>query len=193
MNTRPFLLSRIVVFLLLASFLYTPILHATSVSYSPPVEKVKPPVKKKQKEKRLKKQQKSPNKTQNLLGALIIGTMVLAILNIVGAFLFGFGIYILPILFTGLVMMGISNLVGLILSILLVALPKKLSQGSVATISSGAIFIFLLVLFASDIIIGITFLIWGLIMLLPFAWILGLALLGIGLLIMLFFFLALRD
>ncbi len=181
---------KISLFILLFLTINAPLGHSEAVYTPPPVEKVHPPVEKGKKiekkgSKKLrwkKKQRQAPEQTQNgfilLLGILIS----LIFLVFIGAFLFGFGIYILPLWIVGLSLMGLGNIVGIIFSIIIVSTLDGEGVGS--NIIGGFSLVFLLLLSLLNFAIGLAFLIWGLVIMLPLAWIVGIVLMAIAIIIL---------
>ena len=166
--------------------LFLPLGLANSANYTslehrpPPVEKVKPPVEKGKKEKKKKgkkakklrwKQQKQPE-PQGLGTSALTFWLILAIaailLVIAAAFAIGLGLTLWSVI--AWVMLGSEILAFLIIiCVLWIDMP-----GDPASVQ----FVFaLLGLIAVNVIIGIAFIIWGLVYVWIFGWIIGLALL----------------
>lgn len=145
-----------------------------------PVEKVKPPEEKiKPREKRKnKKKQKSPDKTQEIDVSSIILISVL-VLFLVGAFIFGFGIFSLAMIITGLILMGIGNVLALIWAIFMAAVSTENGSGPGIAFLAIISFVYLAIQGLMNLIVGLAFLIWGLIIATPLVWIVGLILLAI--------------
>ena len=187
----------VVFFCLFCTFLSLPLGHAEVVyNTPPPVEKAKPIEKKskksnraKRKKKFRKKQQapKHPQKTKSIGGLLAALTIIFMALLIIGAFLFGFGIYLFPLWLIGLIFVGVSNLGILVLA--LSALGIEEGGWDVA----GPLIIIMVFMPILDFIIGLSFLIYGLVIAVSMAWILGLILLGLVLIAILVMVILLRD
>jgi len=158
-----------------------PILIATSASAKetstvtkhlrrlPPVEKGKKKLKNKKRRRWKQKKQQTKKKPTYLYLSIAVATLF-----ILGTLLFRFGFYNLPILIVGLCLMAISNLIALVASFL--SFPLRKFKFSV----SSAIF-----MVGLNFIVGVAFLIWGLIIMAPFAWIVGIVLLGLALILLL--------
>lgn len=188
-------------FLFVFLFAQVQVGHSNIVHHPPPVEKAKPVDKKKSKKikakrsrkKQLKRNKKQgPDKTMNREGALVWILISLLLLIIAGAFLFGFGIAILPLWITGISIIGLSSLIGFALRLMLI----KRKDGSRILFNDMAITganIFMTMVISLNLLIGVCFLVWGLAIGLSLAWIVGLAIIGLAGLIWLFSQIAIRQ
>jgi len=192
---------KICFFVLLLAFINIPLGHSNSIynpaltkhlGSAPPVEKGKPPVEKGKKKKKKKNRRYSTKKhlsnkkslkkiKQESHGIIelafgVIGLLI-AIFIIIGAFVFGFGIHIAAAWITGAVLMGVANFLDLL--ILIVLFTTGMDGFYAKT--------FLWIVFFINFIIGLTFLLWGLLVTGPIAWIMGLVLLGLALLFLAIF------
>lgn len=170
--------------------------NAISKNEMLPVERVRPPdekaKKKKKEKKKLRKTPDSPNKTQGGAAVFVILLVSFLVLFIAGAFLFGFGIYILPMAIAGLILMGVSNLIALGIAFYM-TLGFSGGDSPVGNALIGAVFIFIAVLGILDFGVGLAFLIWGLLAAIPFAWIMGIVLLALFLILLIFVLLAIQK
>ncbi len=183
---------RLFLLLLLFTAVCLPLGHSEAIYKPPPIEKVKPIGKKKKSTLRKRKKypkslKKHPKQQQDVGRTYFVLTIIAFILLIVGAFLFGLGVYLFPLWVVGLAAMGVANFGGLSILLYSAGAPEK-SGGEI--IGVVALFAILLLMPVLDFIIGLSFLIWGLVIGLPFAWIVGLVLLAIflaALIIIIFF------
>lgn len=158
-----------------------------------PVERVRPPEKKaKKKQKRLQKNKKIASDKAQEFNVFTFLAIVFLVVFVTGAFLFGFGIYILPMLIVGLVLMGLSNIIALLLSLFMTVGMDNVSGVGGAVLGMAA-FIFAAITGALDFIIGLVFLILGLVLATPIAWIVGVILLALFLILLLFCILAITK
>lgn len=158
-----------------------------------PVERLRPPEKKaKKKQKRLQKNKKITSDKAQEFNIFTLLVIIFLVVFVTGAFLFGFGIYILPMLIVGLVLMGISNIIALLLSSFMTFGMDNVSGVGGAVLGMAA-FIFAILTGALDFIIGLVFLIWGLLLAIPIAWIVGIILLALFLILLLFCILAIKK
>lgn len=180
------------------SFEYSKTVDENTISKNEilPVERIHPPdekaKKKKREKKKLRKTPDSSNKIQEGAVIFIILLISFLILFITGAFLFGFGIYILPMVITGLVLMGLGNLIALGIAFFM-TLGFSAGDSAVGGAVIGAVFIFIAVLGILDSGLGLAFLIWGLLAAIPFAWIMGIVLLALFLIFLFFVLLAIKK
>jgi len=170
--------------------IYTPPL-SKHVGNAPPVEKVKPPAEKKKKKKKKrvrrssikkhlskKKDRKKIKSESNFIEMFFaVFGLLIAMLIIVGAFIFGFGIQITAAWITGIVLMGIANFFD---ALIMIGFSINGFDSSYAETFFWGIFLF-------DFVIGLTFLIWGALVAGPVAWIMGIILLGLALLFLAIF------
>jgi ABC-type multidrug transport system fused ATPase/permease subunit len=138
----------------------------------PPVERGKKKLKNKKKRRWKQKNQKKQQTQKKPLYLYL--SVTVTTLFIIGILLFRFGFYNLPLLIIGLCLMAISNLIALVASFLSFPLRKFKFSAALAIFMVGLNFI-----------VGVAFLIWGLIIITAFAWIMGLVLLGLALILLL--------
>lgn len=149
-----------------------------TISDNPPVKPVRPPDEKAKKKKKVKKKlDKTTDSLDTLEFFFIIGIITLVLLFI-GAFLFGFGVSILPVMIAGLIFIGLGNIVGALSSFFLVFSEDYSSiKGLTEFIAAIGVLIFTAGMTLLNLIVGLVFLIQGLIFSIPLLWGIGIALL----------------
>lgn len=191
--------------IIVSLFINSPLGMAEAINLSPPpVEKVKPSKRKLKREnkiaqrkfkkqiKRWKKQlRKHPEQTQDIVLFFIVGLLLLWLIVVAGAIMFGLGQSVVALWFAGMLLMGIGNVAASVLSAILIG--KVGGEGVVSNFTAGAIFIFLVLLIVTDLAAGLAFLIWGLLAGLSMVWIIGLILLVLMLVALIIFILSING
>lgn len=173
---RFFPVPRVWFLLLLVLFFAVPNAYSSVSFMSPPVEKKKPLKKKRFIRKGRMKIRK--NKATNSGKWAIPLLIIFFVLLIAGGFLFGFGIFLFPLWILGLCLMGVAA-IGTFLLLLYVFYGKN-SIDKMAFGFGGLLFAWLTLLG------HIFFLIYGVVMGLPFVWIIGIVFIVVALLYFLF-------
>jgi len=132
-------------------------------------------------------------KKQNMDGTSLFITLLLLIwlILLAGVIMFGLGWSIVPLWMSAIIMMGTSNVAGLILGFF--AIGNTGGEGSVSNATTAAHLLFLLLLLVTNFVGGLVFVLMGALSMTPLVWIVGIALLVMMLIALVAFIMGISE